>query len=283
MRLLVTGASSFVGAHLCARAARNHEVLALHHTTPVRLNGVTPIKADLRHARDVAKVGRERFDAVVHLATKVKGSTARATNRALMDAVLSYGKPIVYGSSTVVNWSRESPYRESRREDEERLAQSGLDFVIVRPSAPYGPRLVNHQPRHKESFHTLADWVRRSRFVPVIGDGEYRRQPLHVDDFSDSILALLGEPLPCRAYDAGGASALTMNEIIREMAQAMNRRVQPVHFPKALFVQLARFSADFDPDLIAAVDEDEVADREDLELMTGVKFRSFNQGVRCLI
>ncbi len=282
MRLLVTGASSFVGAHFCVRASARHEIVALHHTSPLRLNGVTPVKADLRNARDVANVGREQFDAVVHLATRVKGTRARQTNRALMDAVLGYGKPIVYASSTVVHWSRESPYRESRREDEARLMESGLEYAIVRPSAPYGPRLVNHQPRHKESFHTLAEWVRRSRLVPVIGNGEYRRQPLHVDDFSDSMLELLRRGLPNQAFDAGGAEALTMNEIVQCLARAMNRRVRPLHLPKSLFVQMARLAPDFDPDLIAAVDEDEVADRQELETATGVQCRAFTQGGRCL-
>jgi NADH dehydrogenase len=283
MRLLVTGASSFVGAHFCVRASVEHEVVALHHSTPLQLNGVTPVKADLRSRRDVAKVGSLDFDAVVHLATKVKGARALDTNRALMDAVLSFGKPVVYASSTVVHWSRPSPYRESRREDEARLADSGLPYATVRPSAPYGPRLVNHSPGHKESFHTLAEWVRRSRVVPVIGDGKYRRQPLHVDDFSDSMLALLKRGLPNQAFDAGGDQAMTMNEIVACIAAAMNRRVRPMHLPKALFVQLARVAPDFDPDLIAAVDEDEVADKQQLEAATDVRFRPFSMGVKCLL
>jgi len=283
MRLLVTGASSFVGAHFCVRASVKHEIVALHHSTPLQLNGVTPVKADLRSRRDVAKVGSLDFDAVVHLATKVKGARALDTNRALMDAVLGFGKPIVYASSTVVHWSSPSPYRESRREDEARLADSGLPYATVRPSAPYGPRLVNHSPGHKESFHTLAEWVRRSRLVPVIGDGEYRRQPLHVDDFSDSMLALLERGLPNQGFDAGGEQAMTMNEIVACIAGAMNRRVRPMHLPKALFVQIARVAPDFDPDLIAAVDEDEVADKQLLEEATGVRFRPFSEGVKCLL
>lgn len=283
MRLLVTGASSFVGAHFCVRASAVHEVVALHHTTALRLNNVTPIKADLRHRRDVNKVGDQPFDAVVHLATKVKGKGARETNQALMDAVLSFHRPVVYASSTVVHWDQESPYRESRREDEQRLNDSGLPYAVLRPSAPYGPELVNHRPRHKESFHTLAGWVRNSPVVPVIGNGEYRRQPIHVDDFSDAMLSLLDKDLPRRAFDAGGAEALTMNEIVGTIASAMNRTVRPLHLPKALFVQLARVAPDFDPDLIAAVDEDEVTDNRALERATGVKCRSFSEGVRCLL
>ena len=283
MKLLVTGGSSFVGAHFCLRASREHEVLVLHHSTPVALNGITPVKADLRTVRGARRVAELNFDAVVHLAAKVKGTDATQVNRAMMDAVLSWGKPIVYASSTVVHWNRTTPYGESRKDDEGRLVASGLPWAVVRPSAPYGRRLLNHEPKHKESFHTLTEWVRRSPFVPVIGSGEYRRQPIHVDDLTDAILALLAAELPCVAFDAGGSEALSFNRIIDTLALSMNRSVRRVHLPQAAFVQLARFHKDFDPDLIRAVDEDEVADSTQLMRTTGVRFRSFTEGVRCLI
>ena len=283
MRLLVTGGSSFVGAHFCVRAARDHDVFALHHSTPLSLNGITPVRADLRIDRWARRVAALDFDAVVHLATKVKGADAQQVNRAMMDAVLSWGKPTVYASSTVVHWEQSTPYGESRKEDERRLAESGLPWATVRPSAPYGRKLLNHQPKHRESFHTLAEWVRRSPFVPVIGTGEYRRQPIHVDDFSDAILGLLRSELPGRAFDAGGGDALTFNEIIDILAGSMNTSVTKIHLPQGLFVQMARLHSEFDPDLIRAVDEDEVADSRELTEVTGVRCRSFSEGVRCLI
>jgi nucleoside-diphosphate-sugar epimerase len=292
MRLLVTGGSSFVGAHFCMRAAPRHEVVALHHATPLRLNGVTPLRVDLRLARDRRRISALDFDAVVHIACKIKawapkgehsGEMARKVNRQMMDTVLALGRPVVYASSTVVHWKQDSPYACSRREDEQRLADSGLPWAVVRPSAPYGRRLLHHVPRHRESFHTLVDLIRKSPCVPVIGDGRYRRQPVHVADFSDAILSLLDEELPGRAFEAGGGSSYQMNEIVEIIAAAMHRGVRPVHIPKAVFVQLSRFSKDFDPDLIAAADEDEVADPTELGEVTGVNFRTFSEGVGCLI
>jgi nucleoside-diphosphate-sugar epimerase len=251
--------------------------------TPLMLSGVTPIKADLRHARGRAQIGALDIDAVVHIACKIKGEGALAVNRQMMDTVLGLGKPVVYASSTVVHWHQDSPYARSRREDEQRLRESGLPHAIVRPSAPYGRRLASHRPRHKESFHTLAALVRRLRWVPVIGDGKYRRQPLHVDDLSDAMLALLSGKMDGGAYDAGGADAMSMNQIIDIIAAAQGRCVRKVHIPKPIFVQMARLSPDFDPALIAAVDEDEVADPAELGEVTGVRFRPFAEGVRCLI
>ena len=283
MRLLVTGGSSFVGAHFCRRARGAHEIYAIHHTTPLAMGGVTPVKADLRSLRDRRRLSELGVDAVVHLATKVKGKDAPIQNRQMMDAVLGLSRPVIYASSTVVHWTVSTPYGDSRREDEARLAASGLPWATVRPSAPYGAVLPNHRPAHRESFHTLVDWIRRSPFVPVIGSGDYRRQPVHVDDFSDGMLSLLGAPLPNRAFDVGGATALSFNTIIETIAQALGRRGRRLHLPKALFVQLASFHDNFDADLINAVDEDELADSAELSALTGIRFRAFNEGVKCLV
>ena len=272
-----------MGAHFCRRARSQHDVIAVHHTTPMRMNGVTPIKADLRTKRDRRRLRALGADCVVHLAAKVKGPQARTQNQQMLDAVLELERPIVYASSTVVHWSRATPYGESRREDEQRIAESGLAWATVRPSAPYGALLPHHRPGHRESFHTLVDWVRRSPVVPVIGSGQYRRQPVHVDDFSDAILALIADPLPMKAFDVGGEEALSFNAIVRTIGEAMGKRPRTVHLPKSWVAQVARFQPNFDVDLIMAVDEDEVADGTQLSNLTGVRFRSFTEGVRCLI
>jgi nucleoside-diphosphate-sugar epimerase len=288
LRLVVTGGSSFVGAHFCAVASRHHEVHALFHSCPVALNHVTSHRVDLRRSRDVQRVQSLAPDAIIHLACRIKApamdglrpsEAAARVNRGMMDAVLSFGVPVVYASSTVVHWSTPTPYGASRLEDEQRLAESGLPHAILRPSAPYGPRLLHHRPRHQESFHTLARLVRHAPFVPVIGSGQQRRQPIHVHDFAEAILRLLRRPLPNRAFEAGGGSAHTMRELIALMGRPVGRSPIVLPLPKPLFVGAARLLPDFDPDLMAAADEDELADPSELAEFTGHQPRTFPEAV----
>ena len=292
MKLLVTGASSFVGAHFCLAAAKNHQIFGTYHSVPLRLSGISPIRVDLRRHLDIQDLKNLNVDAVVHLACKIKArplydespaEAAVSINRAMMDAVLSLEKPVIYASSTVVHWSRETPYGALRREDEQRLADSGLPYAILRPSAPYARQLHSHQPGHKESFHTLAQLVRSAPIVPVIGNGQYRRQPIHLDDFNNAILYFLEQGMPNQAFDAGGADSPTMDEIIDTIAGKMGRKVRKLHLPKSLFVQVARFAKDFDPSLLEAADEDELADPKALTAATGIQPRSFAAGVGCLV
>ena len=194
-----------------------------------------------------------------------------------MDAVLSLGLPVLYLSTTVVHWERPTPYGRSRQEDEARLRDSGLPHAILRPSAPYGPRLIGHAPGHTESFHTLADFVRRG-VVPIIGDGRYRRQPVHVDDLADAALALVESGLTGQALDIGGGNAMSMLELVDALATARGRSVWKVRLPKRLFVLAASRSRDFDPSLVEAVDADEVVDNGPLIDATGIRPRPFRDG-----
>ncbi len=268
MKILVTGGSSFVGAHLCRLgAAQGHDMVALYQRTPVQLAGVAAQQLDLGAAHAGQRLRELGAEALVHLACKVKGSgdgrsetPANLLNRRMMDAVLQAGLPTVYASSTCVHWPGDSGYKKGRVEDERRLAESGLPWAVVRPCAPYGPRIPGHQPAHVESFHTLAGWVERLPLVPVIGNGKYLRQPVHVDDFNGAILGLLERGLPDAAYDSGGPRPRSFDDIVAILAAEAGKRRRPLHIPKRAILLAARFSRDFEADLLDTADTDDLAD-----------------------
>jgi NADH dehydrogenase len=210
------------------------------------------------------------------------GPEATVLSRKMMDVVLELGKPVLYASSTMVHWPVDVAYANARREDESRLVASGLDHAILRPCAPYGPRLLAHTPRHTESFHTLANLVRRSPIVPIPGDGNYRRQPIHVEDFCRAGLALIERGLKAQALDAGGGDALSMNDLVRTLGNAMGRNPRIVHLPGFVNKLLGRLRPELDPDLLNVFDTDDVADPTAMTAATGVVPRCFAEGARDL-
>ena len=287
MRLVVTGASSFVGAHFCRRAAHRHEVVAVYHRTPVSLNRVTPVRIDLRHQQAPAKLAALEPDAIVHIAGRVMGASTKpsvvAGNRRMLDAVLAVGVPVLYASSTVVHWEQATAYGDWRKEDEARVAAAGVPWAIVRPCAPYGPRLREHQPGHKESFQALADMVRSWPVVPLPGSGKALRQPIHVEDLADAMLALLERGLPNQAFDAGGAECMTLDEVVGVIAAAAGTSPVRLHLPAGLLGLVARYAPDLDEELMGTADTDDPADPSALQAASGVRLRGFSEGVRCLL
>jgi NADH dehydrogenase len=108
---------------------------------------------------------------------------------------------------------------------EEAIRASGLDHVIVRPSWVYGPedRALNRFV----AFHRLLP------FVPVIGDGHQRLQPVFVEDVAEALAAgaVAG---PTGTFEIGGPDVMDMNQVLAAMMAVRGKRKPLVHFPPAL-------------------------------------------------
>lgn len=287
-RIVVTGASSFLGAHLVRALARaGHEVVAVVHRTPLQLVGNPSRVVSIDLAAPGAGTALADLDpaCVVHLAMKLADPAA---NDAMLDAVLEAARlaasTVIHASTTQVGWAKPSAYGLGRQREEARVAASGLPHVILRPCAPYGPRLPDHRPAHVESFHRLADVVRRGLLVPVIGDGSALRQPVHVDDWNDVIVRFAGrDRLPDRAFDVGGPRAWPVRALIDKMALAAGTAVRVVAIPVPVAAFAARFVAGMPPDVVRAFPNDDVADPADVAAELGKdRWIRFEQGAHDL-
>lgn len=277
--VLVTGASSFLGAHVCEYLAKSHRVIGIWNSTPIYLTGVQPLKIDLFHENIPEHILR-KVDAVVHLAGKIQPAgrhSAFQVNRQMMRCVIEMGKPVIYGSSTAVHWEQVVSYVQSRRQDEQDLMESGLPYAILRPCAPYGPRLQTHTPKHQESFQTLINTIRSAPVVPIIGNGKYLRQPLHVHDFAALTQHFIELGFQREVWDVAGSTVHSFNEVIEILQQAVGTNKRCAHIPKWMATWAARFVPNLEPSLISVIDNSESFDVTELNKL--VPIRSFQTGV----
>jgi len=210
MKVLVTGASGFLGKAACARLlAEGHDVDALVRRPGSEPAGTTARPGDLGEAASVrSAVVESAPDAVLHLAAEIASqrdeARIRAVNvdgtRALLDACAAEGSPRVVFTSTVVTGDAggrlltedeplpvATPYGRSKQEGERMLAASGLPYVIVRPSHVYGPG-------GWYADELIAQLRKPGRFC-VIGRGDNLWDVVHVDDVVSALLfALEGAP-----------------------------------------------------------------------------------------
>jgi len=94
----------------------------------------------------------------------------------------------------------------------------------------------------------LAGLVRLFPMVPVIGSGKNRYHPLSVDDLARCIAMTLGmEGLKGQTLDLGGTKRMSYNELVGEVATAMNKRRFRFHVPVWLMYAAAMVSQGFMP------------------------------------
>ncbi len=89
----------------------------------------------------------------------------------------------------------------------------------------------------------LADQIRKFPFIPVIGDGSYRLQPIHGDDVARCFVSSLGMPESVgRCYDLCGIDRFTFLQLIAIIGRVLGRSsVTTVKSPLGLIKALVPF------------------------------------------
>jgi uncharacterized protein YbjT (DUF2867 family) len=149
--------------------------------------------------------------------------TAVQNTRTLISAARNAGvERIVHVS--IANPSLESNlgYYKGKAQLEESVVESGLSYVILRPTVIFGLEdiLVNN----------IAWFVRRFPVFGIPGDGLYRIRPIYVEDMA-RLAAVAVEQEKNTVVDAVGPESFTFVELVRQIAVQLGRSTRLVHLP----------------------------------------------------
>ncbi len=132
---------------------------------------------------------------------------------------------LVYVSVSNASHTSSTAYFRAKASAEDAVraaAQGGLSSAIVRPTLLYGAQDI--------LIGNMAWTLRRLPVFGIPGDGEYRVQPVHVDDVADLCVRLGGTNEEI-ALDAAGPETLTFNEIVGGVRAAVGSRSLLLHLP----------------------------------------------------
>jgi NADH dehydrogenase len=122
---------------------------------------------------------------------------------------------------SITNPSEDSPleYFRGKALLERDLRASGLSYAILRPAVLFGGEdiLINN----------IAWALRHLPVFGIFGDGEYRLQPIHVQDFADLAVTQGGERAN-RIIDAIGPETYRYRELVRELAHIIGGVRRPI-------------------------------------------------------
>lgn len=224
MKILLTGASGFIGQNLVAALSQaGHDLVLVSRRHGLDFSEMqtaaqwrpwlTGVDAVINAVGIIGETGTQRFEAL-HTRAPM----------ALFDACVEAGiRRVIQISALGADETAFSAYHLSKRAADDHLKQLPLDWFILRPSVIYGRGGTS-----SELFLRLA----RSPVLPVIGDGRQQLQPVHVADVVATVLACLGTQRAQKTLDIVGNEVIEYAEWLQRLRVAQGyRRAWVMHIP----------------------------------------------------
>jgi nucleoside-diphosphate-sugar epimerase len=249
-RVLVTGATGFVGSHVAqafveagyevrvgARASSNARWISGLDTERVPL--------DVRGKPEDISRAVENVDVVVHAAGITRSRRAEdyysvnaGGTRRLAAAALRAGvRRFVLVSSLAARGPDgrdhpESDYGRSKLEAETHLLAlvGQMETVVLRPAAVYGPRDTDLLPLFRLA---RAGWL-------LVPPGGALLQPVYVEDAARSALAAARAPVDFGPFPVAENRRYTWRDVAAGLEKALGRTVRAVRLPAGAFVLAGR-------------------------------------------
>ncbi len=259
--ILITGGNGFIGSNLVNQmaTAKQHRVTVFDlYPRPYDMlpDGVQFVQGDLSNTNLIRRtLVDQAIDVVYHLAwstiheSALKNPTADIEQNLipsvhLLEACLDAGiKQFVFLSSggTVYGVPETLPVCEDHptrpinaygvtKLTVEKYVQMysylyGINYVVFRPSVPYGPYQNPHRRQGAVSvfiYHGL-----RGEPIVIWGDGEVQRDYFYISDLSKALMGVLDSPTAAnKVINLGGKQMYTLNQLVAAIEQALKIKIQ---------------------------------------------------------
>lgn len=256
MRVAVTGAFGYSGRYIAKRLlAAGREVITLTNSLhrpnpfdgqvrafPFHFDQPDKLRDSLRGVTTLVNTYWVRFDH--RLFTHEQ---AVANTKILFSAAQAAGvRRIIHVSITHPDSSSALPYFRGKAELESALKGSGLSYCILRPTVLFGKEDV--------LINNIAWSLRHLPVVGVFGAGDYRLQPIYVDDLAQAAAERVSGDRN-EVLEAIGPETFTYRDLVARVGRAIGVKRPIISVPPALAYWGCRLVGLFVDDVVITREE----------------------------
>jgi nucleoside-diphosphate-sugar epimerase len=294
MKILVTGGTGFIGSAIVDELHKNSKYdVGILTRNPLKVKPALG-KAVQGDVTDLASLKRAviDFDGVIHcvqfpnhpVQNPKKGYTyehidAEGTENLCQALKGSSVKRIVYLSGAGTTPEKTQSWFRAKLRAEKAIKESGIDYVILRPSMVYGP--------NDRSLNKFISFAKTLPVMPVIGTGEYRLTPLFIEDLAKiCVKSLESEAAKNLAIEVGGPETMTMAELQKLALELVGKNKPLFRQPKGLVKFASAIAASIlstpplSPEAVEFITMDVPVDSKQAAEIFQMKFKDVRSAVR---
>jgi len=292
MKVLLTGATGFIGRHLLAALIQaGHDVVPAVRR-PAQADRLLPRPASIR--ADFNRMTKPEdwaphlagIDAVINCAGILQGRPGQSIDAvhaaapiALFRACETAGiRRVIQVSAISAELGVGTGYAATKHAADAYLAGTQLDWVILRPSLVYA--------RDAHGGTALFRAIAALPFLtPLPGDGRQQFQPIHMDDLTGAVVRILADPSIGRiTIDPVGPEPITLRQLFADLRQWLGYRPVPaIGVPMFLMRIAARvgdvLGGSLNTTAIRQVEFGNTGPVQPLVAATGIRPRGWKEGL----
>jgi NADH dehydrogenase len=244
--VLITGATGFVGSNLVEELSKKRYVrlrciLKNDEVYSFSSKNIDIMGGSLENSLFLEKATKG-INIVIHLAAVINSKkisdfykvNVEYTKNLLNSCKKNKVKKIIFFSTIDAILPLRGLYGESKLRAENLIKGSGLNFIILRPSVIYGKN-------DRKNLSQLVDKIKDHKFIPIIGNGNYKRNPIYISDVLNVITRCIeSDKFNNNTYELGGPTVVSYKKIVDLICIKLNLKRYKIYIP-SLFLKFVSF------------------------------------------